>query len=202
MKSLSEKKKVYLLLLEIFFSFVTVIIATAFINSADTDLLARNIPYQITGFVLIAFIYFVIATINKEFKLAATFKISKTVISFVVNMIVACFPQMLIINPTVIATLKFVIPILEIPFAYFFCKGFYNLVSQKTNNIVLANKWKKLLSANVVLAVFNFISHIINPLDISSLPLVLLFALGVVIYSLYIEVLKVIYIIKTTKELA
>ena len=42
MKSLSEKKKVYLLLLEIFFSFVTVIIAAAFINSADTDLLARN----------------------------------------------------------------------------------------------------------------------------------------------------------------
>ena len=116
-------------------------------------------------------------------------------------MIIICFPQIFIINPTVITILEFVIPILEIPFAYFFCKGFYNLVSQKTNNIVLANKWKKLLTANIILAVLNFISHFINLLDISSLPPVLFFALVVVIYSLYIEVLKVIYIIKTTKEL-
>ncbi|MBO5358403.1 MAG: hypothetical protein J6A78_03690 [Clostridia bacterium] len=202
MKLLSEKKKLYFLLLEVIFSFITIIIAAAFVNRADTNFLARNIPFQATGFILITVIYFIVATINKGLKLAAIFKIFKTLISLVVSIIIVYFPEMLIMNPTIITVLEFIIPILEIPFAYFFCKGFYNLVSQKTNNIVLANKWKKLLTANVILAMLNFISHIINLLDISSLPPVLLFAIVTAIYSLYIEILKVIYIIKTTKELA
>lgn len=201
MKLLSEKKKIYFLLLEVFFSFITIIIAAAFVNRADTNFLTRNIPFQATGFILITVIYFIVATINKGLKLAAVVKILKTFINFTLNLTLVCFPQILLINPMLIAILEFIIPITEIPFAYFFCKGFYDLVSQKTDDIVLANKWKKLLTANVILALFNFIAHIINSLDTSCLPLVLLFALVVAIYSLYIEILKIIYIIKTTKEL-
>lgn len=201
MKLLSEKKKVYLFLLEIIFSFVTVVIAAAFINIAETDFLASNIAYQTIGFILISFIYFIATTINKEFKLASVFKISQTAINFFLKVALACFPQILIINPTLIKIFEFIIPILEIPFAYFFCKGFYELVSQKTKNIILANKWKKILTANVILAILNFISHIINFFEIASITPVLLFALVVAIYSICIGILKVIYILKTAQGL-
>lgn len=197
MKLLSEKKKVYLLLLETFFSFITILIAIAFVNRAETDFLATNIPYQIIGFILIACIYFVIATINKELKYAAILKILKTFI----NLSLVCFPQILLMNPALITTLKFIVSIIEIPFAYFFYKGFYTLVSQKTNNVVLANGWKKLLTFNIVLAVLNLISHVNNLLDISSISLVSIFALCVSIFSCYIGILKLIYILKTAKEL-
>lgn len=201
MKTLTEKKKVYLLLLETILSFATIVLVCFLVNKVKTDFLATNVPYQVVSFGLILFIYLVVATLNKQFKLASIFNILSCGINLCLNLGTKYFPQILFINPSIISILRCVCAIFGIAFAYFFCKGFYNLVSQKTDNIVLANKWKKLLPFNVIVAALNFITVIINILAIENLEFLLLFSLVGTVLSIYVGVCKLIYTIKTAKEL-
>ena len=65
MRFLSEKKKVYLLLTEAILTFLTLIVGVFLANKVEPDFLQTNIFYQIATFLIISFVYFNIATINK-----------------------------------------------------------------------------------------------------------------------------------------
>ena len=206
MKFLSEKKRIYLLLVEVAFSIITVFIAAIFTNGSNADVLKSNVFYQIVSFLLSLFIYFNLSNINSELKIASYLRILKVTLNIIINLILPLLTPIIILSFSLSDVLEIIIVAFEIPFAFFFFKGFSILVSQKIKNISLANKWKKLMTASVVLSVLNllvFINNLYGGSAFFSENLIVEFVLsfGITIIGLSLEVLKIVYIFKTAKNL-
>jgi len=210
MKLLTDKNKVYFLLLEIIFAFSTLVIASFFVEKIEPDFLARSLVYQITSFILTVFIYLNLSTINKKLKIAAILMISKFTINFAINLFTYHFASFLLMNSFFLDILKIIVRILEIPFVYFFYKGFSHLVSNKTGNNNLAKKWEKLLVANLILVILNLLTNIINYTNLkydffdilAQIPVVaLLISLIFFVFAIVLIILEIVYVIKTAKEL-
>lgn len=210
MNKLSEKNSIYLLLIEPFFAIFTSIIVTVTTYGTDSGILENNVVYHTINAILLTFIYINIAKINRELRITAILTYICLGIKILSVIILNYFPQILLYNPYIDNVFDLTISAMSIPMAYYFCKGFHLLVSQKTQNVSLAQKWSKLLKANVDLAVINLIFAIVNDVvvtnnlteNIAIASVIILVSFGVVVYGLYLLVLRIIYLLKTAKELS
>ena len=209
MKLLSEKRKIYLLLLEKIFPIITVVIAGVFINGKDTDVLENSFIFQTLNLLITSFIYFNVGTLNNDLRIASILKIFKAGVNVIVNLILPNLISFFIFKYIFIDILEFVGILSAIPFAFFFYKGLSDFVLQKSENTTLANKWKKLLVPNIVLSVLGLIIHI-KDLYSGSIGLtenegiafiVLLISLLALSFTVYLMVIEIIYIFKTANEI-
>ena len=210
MKQISKKICIYLLLIEPFFAIFTSVIVTVSAYGTDPSFLKNSVIYQMINAVLVTFIYINVAKINKELKITSILTYFCLTIAVVSALVWNYFPQIILYNPYIVDILDFIASVLSIPLAYYFCKGFYVLVSENTKNVSLAEKWMKLLKSNIDLAVINLIFLIVNYFigayqlteNMAVTSIVLLVSFGVVVFGLYLTVLKIIYLLKTAKELS
>ena len=203
MKILPEKKCIYLLLFEISLSLFIAVVIAIFAYGSDTNILQKSIFYQTVTFFITLFIYYNVSKINNALKIASFLIVFKTIINIIINVI---FPKFMIFYFSLSNGFKILYSLLGIPLAYFFYKGLEELVSKKTKNIVLANKWKKLLKLNLILSILNFIICIYDlygNTEFFSENLIIYFLLSLVFggFAIYLGILEIIYLFKTAKEL-
>lgn len=207
MKNLSEKKKIFLLLLETFFQFFTLFIAILFYGKIDSDFLSKNLIYQSMAFIIFSFVYFNLLTINKNLKMASILKFVVLVINLIISLILSLFPEVFLMNIYTLDGLKFVSAAIEIPFVYFLYKGLSCLVLEKSKNKILALKLDKFLTANLIMVICNFIASLITLFELDEvllfdLSFILIVSSALVIFSVVLSVLKIVYIFKIAKEIA
>ena len=200
MKLLFEKKCIYLLLLEIILSLFTTIIGY------DSNNLQKNIIYISVNFFIKVFIYYNVSKINNKLKIASFFILFNTIINIVITLILDMYNPIIIFNISLSDCLKIISSILGIPIAFFFYKGFEEFISEKTKSIILAYKFKKLIFPNIVACLLNLMLQIINLYgDPKIFPEIievqLLLLLGFSAFAIYLEILKIINLFKTAKEL-
>jgi len=207
---LSNKTKIYLLLLETGFVIFTLILGVFLVDTGDTKILAKNLLYQFASLFLNSFIYINIYTINKNFKISSILKFVIITLTFFSNLVLYHIPLKLFLNPEIFKIIDSVIDVLTVPFIYFYYKGFCVLSKDVINNITLFKKWNFLLIIKVILTVFsyiftaifntNFIKDAIIQNGVIAI-MALLLSFGSMIFVLVIGILEIIYIIKTAKAL-
>ncbi|MBE6787137.1 MAG: hypothetical protein E7537_02185 [Ruminococcaceae bacterium] len=210
MLKLSNKTKIYLLLLETGFVIFTLILGVFLVDTGDTKILAKNLLYQFASLFLNSFIYINIYTINKNFKISSILKFVIITLTFFSNLVLYHIPLKLFLNPEIFKIIDSVIDVLTVPFIYFYYKGFCVLSKDVINNITLFKKWNFLLIIKVILTVFsyiftaifntNFIKDAIIQNGVIAI-MALLLSFGSMIFVLVIGILEIIYIIKTAKAL-
>lgn len=203
MKILPEKKCIYLLLFEISLSLFIAVVVTIFAYGTDNNILQKNIFYQTVTFFITLFIYYNVSKINNALKIASFLIIFKTIINIIINVIL---PKLMIFYFSLSNGFKIIYSLIGIPLAFFFYKGLEELVSKKTKNIILANKWKKLSKLNIILSILNFIICIYdlygsNEFFSKNLKIYFLLSLALGGFAIYLGILEIIYLLKTAKEL-
>lgn len=206
MKFLSEKKCMYFLFFETLLAVLISFFVTIFTYGGDNNILQKNFFYQIVSFSITLFIYLNITKINRELKIASFLIISKAFIDIIINVIIPLSTPIIIFKFFLGDVLEFISLSLNIPFSFYFYNGCALLVSQKTKNILLIDKWKGLVTPSIIIDLLGCILHIIklygNSLTYPQIPeitLALLF--GLAAFAIYLEILRAIYLFKTAKAL-
>lgn len=206
MKFLSEKKCIYLLLIHTLLSVIVTIISLPLTYPDNANIIKENIPFQAISFLITLFIYLNISKINPELKIASFLIIIKAFISLCEITVLNMLPLTSFFSLPLSDILEFITLSLSIPIYFYLYNGWAILVSQKTKKIILTNKWKNLITPSITLGVISILLHINNlfgdPLiypQIPEIPFVLLF--GLMAFTVYLEILKTIYLFKTAKAL-
>ncbi len=210
MLKLSDKTKIYLLLLETVFVIFTLILGLFLVDTGDTKILAKSLLYQFVSLFLDAFIFINIFTINKNFKVCSILKFVIITLTFFLNLFLYHIPSIYFLNPEFFKIIDSIIDVLTVPFIYFYYKGFCVLSRDVINNIDLFKKWNFLLVIKVILtvvgyiftAIFNmaFVREAITQNGVVAI-LALLLSFGSLIFVLVTGILELIYTIKTAKAL-
>ena len=200
MKKINTVKSLYLLLIPKIIGILEVIFLLIFTDTNTIDDISSNSVFIIVNCLLAIIIYLNVTSLNKDFKKFAIFK-SICILLDLFLLALNQFSVILFLDLYLIESLRVLKIILCIPTVYYFYKGFYSLTKEKKSKIYIF--WKKFGIINVCLAIFSNIEFLLSLFSTTahfisqSIIFIILFGLVLPLLSFVLELLEIIYIIKT-----
>jgi len=204
LKRFSVKTTLYLLLTSQIFGLLLTLFVLIIYRDSALEFAENSVGYNIFNLICICFLYYNIAFINKEFKIASIIKILSSVLS---SSSIFLSRSSLIINTSLspYSMNEIIISLLGIIFIYYFYKGFSNFTLEF--DTVLYGAWKRLGRICLVASIISFLIEILLLFNKFSIIITQEFLLSqIFLYKLptfliAVSIFEFIYTLKTIKAL-